>query len=713
MAESQDLISHSSLCNICCDVDFHGMFTGRDYRDYADGFSRYRADLDYGRQVPRTWEHIKMNAKCYTDISLGDTHPEPFTRTRPFPDVGEDEMVIAAVEIGTGMFDGEFANCIGFHNGAYRHPRHRSLMIRGLQLCAPERSHSAAWERARQVKEQAESGSGLRANKELSIEFSSCFGGRLAYVQSDCIVSGSSSSDGYAALSYIWGCRLPSTQLKTSKEQELRKPRSLSAPGIILSDIITDAMEFCRQIDLRFLWVDQLCIPQRPGLVDPEIHHMASIYSGATCTLVALSGTTFADPLPGVRPGISHPESQHQAIVDGLWLMTCYPSLFTEIESSVWFSCGWTFQEAAFSKRIFFFTTSQTFFLCRETMYCEESVWEVPDGDSMAAWANTKTIEAGRIKDLMILRNSNESYPEGGNYRSAEEYTKRTLGYPQDILNAWVAVIQWMEEDKKWGSAYCLGLLLDHFGFGLGWQPLHGLDPDPVNQRAGFPSWSCSSFLGPVEWCLEVPSSTRTSGGGRESVWGRSGIIQETDIDITLRERYNRYLSPVRMSQSPFAPQNPILEFKTSAAYITVARKPDGRIVLPTFDIIGNGAYSVGSLQCDPGWRDKQPDRLEFIVFATAKLTDPQPPQYSGYPAGCGTSRYNAKMSGRLFSDQCSYEAAVSRWQDLCSKERSVLDLMCISRGSDGLARRVQVCHGISLDQWLTLEPKEVFVRLG
>ncbi|EXL51892.1 hypothetical protein FOCG_07707 [Fusarium oxysporum f. sp. radicis-lycopersici 26381] len=742
MVESQDLISHSSLCNICCDVDFHGMFTGRDYRDYPDGFNPYRADLDYGRQVPRTWEHIKLNAKCCSFCMLTFHQIQTFrlvTRTPnrlrvpdPFPDVGEDEMVIAAVKIGTDMFDGEFTNYIGFHNGAYWHPRHGSLMIRGLQLCAPERSHSAAWERARQVKEQAESGSGLRANKELNIEFSSCSGGRLHEecreykpvgmisrpnrlidVQSDCIVSGSSSSDGSAALSYIWGCRLPSTQLKTSKEQELRKPRSLSAPGIILSDTITDAMEFCRQIDLRFLWVDQLCIPQRPGLVDPEIHHMASIYSGATCTLVALSGTTFADPLPGVRPGISHPESQHQAIVDGLWLMTCYPSLFTEIESSVWFSCGWTFQEAAFSKRIFFFTTSQTFFLCRETMYCEESVWEVPDGDSMAAWANTKTIEAGRIKDLMILRNSNESYPEGGNYRSAEEYTKRTLGYPQDILNAWVAVIQWMEEDKKWESAYCLGLLLDHFGFGLGWQPLHGLDPDPVNQRAGFPSWSCSSFLGPFEWCLEVPSSTRTSGGGRESVWGRSGIIQETDIDITLRERYNRYLSPVRMSQSPFAPQNPILEFKTSAAYITVARKPDGRIVLPTFDIIGNGGYSVGSLQCDPGWRDKQPDRLEFIVFATAKLTDPQPPQYSGYPAGCGTSRYNAKMSGRLFSDQCSYEAAVSRWQDLCSKERSVLDLMCISRGSDGLARRVQVCHGISLDQWLTLEPKEVFVRLG
>ncbi|EXA34954.1 hypothetical protein FOVG_13739 [Fusarium oxysporum f. sp. pisi HDV247] len=283
---------------------------------------------------------------------------------------------------------------------------------------------------------------------------------------------------------------LPGTQLKTSNEQELRKPGSLSAPGIILGDTITDAMEFCRQIDLRFLWVDQLCIPQRPGLVHPEIHHMASIYSGATCTLVALSGTTFADPLPRVRPGTRHPESQHQAIVDGLRLMTCYPSLFTEIESSVWFNRGWTFQEAAFSKRIFFFTTSQTFFLCRETMYCQESVWEVPDGDSMAAWANTKTIEAGRIKDLMIFRNSNGSYPEGGYYRSAEEYTKRTLCYPQDILHAWAAVIQWMEEDKKWGSTCSFGLPLDQFGFGLGWKPLHGHNPDPVNQRAGFPSWS-------------------------------------------------------------------------------------------------------------------------------------------------------------------------------------------------------------------------------
>ncbi|KNB16113.1 hypothetical protein FOXG_14579 [Fusarium oxysporum f. sp. lycopersici 4287] len=256
MAESQDLISHSSLCNICSDVEFHGMFTGRNYRDYPDGFNPYRADLYYGRQTFR----------------LVTRTPNRLGAPDPFPDIGENEMVTAAIEIGTCMFDGEFTNCIGFHNGAYWRPRYGSLMIRGLQLCAPERSHSAAWERARQVKEQPRLGSGLRTNKELNIEFSSCFGGRLVCVdvdfelckawlhlcneqheecreykpvgmisrpnrlidvQSDCIISGSSSSDGCAALSYVWGGGLPGTQLKTSNEQELRKPGSLSAPGIL------------------------------------------------------------------------------------------------------------------------------------------------------------------------------------------------------------------------------------------------------------------------------------------------------------------------------------------------------------------------------------------------------------------------------------------------------------------------------------------------
>ncbi|KAF4953752.1 hypothetical protein FGADI_5745 [Fusarium gaditjirri] len=691
MERSRDIISLGPLCNICKAVDFHGMFTGRNYRFYPDGGKPYRADLCHQRQAPRTWRYIKMHAECCV-FYVG----------------GNDMVVIAAAEIGAGMFDGEFTHCIGFHNGAYWHLSHESLMIRALQLCAPERSPSMALERARQVKEQALSGSGLRANKKLNIEFSSCFGGRLVGmdvdfelckvwlhlcneqheecreykpvgmisrpnrlidVQSNCVVSGSSSSDGYAALSYVWGGGSPGTQLKTSNEQELRKPGSLSAPGIILGDTITDAMEFCRKIDLRFLWVDQLCIPQKPGSVDPEIHHMASIYSWATCTLVALSGTTFSDPLPGVRPGTRHPEPQHQASVGGLRLMTCYPSLFTEIESSVWFSRGWTFQEAAFSKRVFFFTASQTFFLCRETMYCEESVWEVPGGRSLAAGANIKTKEAGRIKDLMIFRGSG-SYPNGVYYRSVEEYTKRTLGYSQDILNAWAAMIQWMEEDEKWGSTCSFGLPLDQFGFGLGWQPLHGHNPDPANQRAGFPSWSWSGYQGPVEWCLEVPSSGHTSGGGRESAWGRSGIVKETDIDILLRERYNKYLSPVRVSQSPFEPQHPILEFKTSAAHITVARNPNGGIGLPTFDMIGTDGDSIGSLQCDPDWREEQPDMLEFIVFATAKLTDPEPPQDCDC---CGASRHDAELSDHLFSDQHSYDAAVSRWEDLSSRERVLL----------------------------------------
>lgn len=94
-------------------MDFYGIFTGRDYGNYPDGFNPYRADLDTDKQVPRTWNCTKMHAKCCAFCMLTFHLIQTFrtiTRTPdrlpvldPFPDAGEDEMVITAVEIGTDI----------------------------------------------------------------------------------------------------------------------------------------------------------------------------------------------------------------------------------------------------------------------------------------------------------------------------------------------------------------------------------------------------------------------------------------------------------------------------------------------------------------------------------------------------------------------------------------------------------------------------------
>ncbi|KAI7758949.1 hypothetical protein LZL87_009944 [Fusarium oxysporum] len=304
MTELQDKNSNSSLCNICCGADLPGMFTGRDSHD---GFNCYRADLSFEKQV-REPGHTFNECKSFRLITRNSNclhAPEPF------PDAREDDMVIAVVEILTGMFHGVFTQCIGFHNDTYWDPSHESLMVRGLQLCAPERSRGPQWKRAYEEMEQAKDALGWGPDKELNVSFAKCFGGRLVSrdidfglckgwlglygdqhkecreykpvgmiarptrlidVHKNCIVSGLSSLDGYAALSYVWGGGILGTQLKTTNELMLRQPESLSAPSIVLCGTITDAMEFCRRIGLRLLWVDQLCIPQRQDSIDPEIH---------------------------------------------------------------------------------------------------------------------------------------------------------------------------------------------------------------------------------------------------------------------------------------------------------------------------------------------------------------------------------------------------------------------------------------------------------
>ncbi|KAG7409425.1 hypothetical protein Forpe1208_v011129 [Fusarium oxysporum f. sp. rapae] len=317
MTELQDKNSNSSLCNICCGADFPGMFTGRDSHD---GFNCYRADLSFEKQVREpghTFNECKVMCLLRVDlpsdtvVSADNTQLKLFTAPEPLPDAREDDMVIAVVEILTGMFHGVFTQCIGFHNDTYCDPSHESLMVRGLQLCAPERSRGPQWKRAYEEMEQAKDALGWGPDKELNMPFTKCFGGRLVSrdidfghckgwlglcgdqhkecrehkplgmiarpnrlidVHNNCIVSGLSSLDGYAALSYVWGGGILGTQLKTTNELMLRQPESLSAPSIVLCGTITDAMEFCRRIGLRLLWVDQLCIPQRQDSIDPEIH---------------------------------------------------------------------------------------------------------------------------------------------------------------------------------------------------------------------------------------------------------------------------------------------------------------------------------------------------------------------------------------------------------------------------------------------------------
>lgn len=104
--------------------------------------------------------------------------------------------------------------------------------------------------------------------------------------------------DRYCALSYVWG-RKPFYRLLVEDLAKL-----LAAPGSIdvqkLPQTIVAAMGLARDLEIPYLWVDAVCIPQDDDAYKAAaIGKMHLVYSKAELTIVAASGPDSFYGLPG------------------------------------------------------------------------------------------------------------------------------------------------------------------------------------------------------------------------------------------------------------------------------------------------------------------------------------------------------------------------------------------------------------------------------
>ncbi|CZR68017.1 related to tol protein, partial [Phialocephala subalpina] len=520
----------------------------------------------------------------------------------------------------------------------------------------------------------------------------------------------------YAALSYVWGFK-PELWLVKDTEGYLQTADSIVPANERIPRTIRDALTFCRKINIPYIWVDSFCIIQDCKKDQAiEIPRMFEIYSQATVTLVAISASSSRDPLPGVTPN-TRLWHQYHGTVKGLELITCYPSLVTEIEQSTWFTRGWTLQEAAFSKSLIFFTQNQAIFLCRQSMFCEDTVWEGSNVEAKSPLANRPTPASGIPMSLMLL-GIQARYFDRGFFSILEQFTERRLAEDSDALKAVDAIIQMISKDKEHGSQCLFGMPEKHFGAALGWTFRKGHMLGPLSRRKMFPSWSWAGWKGPILWDLFHTMYDHNMDRVRD--WEPSGIIETTNLDKELYEKTGKIISPVRQHPHPEQPKlsllidTGVLQFWTSSALLLVSRTEDENANgLPTFGIMKPNVnrWCFERLQCDPYWRSKQPDQLEFIVIAASRLKPPNPPMYKGGSWGCGTSRHKAEQEGRLIGNFHLFQRERKHWETHM-QDRVVLDVMCIE-WVDGIAERVQVCHSWQLDDWLEMEPKEKLIKLG
>lgn len=175
--------------------------------------------------------------------------------------------------------------------------------------------------------------------------FASVFPGlhvlRLIDVMQHCLVE-TRELHRYVALSYIWGA-VSNFKLTKSNLSRLLVPGVLQEIFRQLPRTICDAITLCRMLNVRYLWVDALCLLQNDAQdLERGVNVMDQIYERSWFTIVAAAGTDANAGLPGVQVGSRRPANFALEVQPGI-LLGVNAGLDRLLENSMYSSRGWTY----------------------------------------------------------------------------------------------------------------------------------------------------------------------------------------------------------------------------------------------------------------------------------------------------------------------------------------------------------------------------------
>ncbi|OHE94292.1 hypothetical protein CORC01_10452 [Colletotrichum orchidophilum] len=192
----------------------------------------------------------------------------------------------------------------------------------------------------------------------------------------------------YAALSYCWGTEEDALQqVKTTKD--IMSTYCQGMPLSSLSPVVRDTVKVCRAFDIRYLWVDALCIIQGDK-ADwyRESQMMGQVYYSCSMAICPISSRSCLEGFLGARSQglhVNFQSSRHKHIrgtytivlsstdVDEKRMRRSHPnpSLHVDLARSQWNQRGWTFQERMLSPRLIIFGSSMSHFVCEKRTKCE------------------------------------------------------------------------------------------------------------------------------------------------------------------------------------------------------------------------------------------------------------------------------------------------------------------------------------------------------
>ncbi|GKZ26048.1 hypothetical protein AbraIFM66951_005082 [Aspergillus brasiliensis] len=241
----------------------------------------------------------------------------------------------------------------------------------------------------------------------------------------------------YVALSYCWGGE---GNLKTTGEN--RHAHNESIPWHSIPATVQDAIRLARHLEIRYIWIDALCIVQdNPNDWDAEARKMAEYYRGAYLVICATRSASTTHGIFGPRRPLEDGPTDfatrkteiatenngqvtfHSRDVPGHHRLVS-PTVPHSDSNPLLFR-AWAFQEQLLATQAVYFTAEEIAWECREAVWCEcGNRWAAPD-----------------LSDFdQVLRRG--SYPKPDQFwrRLVMQYSQRSLTFVIDKLAAFEGI---------------------------------------------------------------------------------------------------------------------------------------------------------------------------------------------------------------------------------------------------------------------------------
>jgi hypothetical protein len=295
----------------------------------------------------------------------------------------------------------------------------------------------------------------------------------------------------YVTLSHCWGTEAPA-RLLTRNLHDMRTSIDLESLPLTFREAIATA----RQLGMRYVWIDSLCIIQDSVKGwSIEASRMTQVYSNAFCCLAATGASNCTYGLYVARDLL---KTLHQ--ITTFW--TDAPNrtyLLLPPEYNRFRKLGplskraWCYQEQELSQRILHFTEKQIFWQCRASVACET----MPDGLPVRIQAFNTEMYSRR--DVLDPNHKADGVTNPYEYwiRVVTGYSKRKVSRLSDRLVAISGIARLLA--YRMNDEYVAGMWMNNLISGLVWRVKAMGEARPKNRG---PSWSWGSVESAIGYDL-------------------------------------------------------------------------------------------------------------------------------------------------------------------------------------------------------------------